>query len=53
MCCARFPLHNLLPTTILPVCLFSGFPSGTGQSVSGFTIWGNTPWSARRRRHPK
>jgi hypothetical protein len=41
--CARFPLHNSLPTTILPVCLFSGFPSDTRQSVLGFTIWGNIP----------
>jgi hypothetical protein len=38
ICCPQFPLHNSLPTTILPVCLFLGFPSDTRQSVLAFTI---------------
>ena len=28
----QFPLRNLLPTTILPVCLFSGIPSNAYPS---------------------
>jgi hypothetical protein len=35
---APFPLHNSLRPTILPVCLFLGFPSGTREvfCVQGF-----------------